>query len=56
MVWLRWAFHIAVQLVPVLLSIDWNRPKSNTYYIPKYPKPHRRQRKSYSFLFNKRRK
>lgn len=46
----RWVFKIALQLIPVLIGIDWNRPRRNEplikrdYYQP-LNKPRRRYKR-----------
>lgn len=34
----RWVFKIAIQIIPVLLGIDWGRPKPHEKFLDFKPR------------------
>jgi hypothetical protein len=33
LIW-KWVFKIAIQIIPILLGIDWGRPKNGERLLP----------------------
>lgn len=40
----KWVFKIALQVIPVLLGIDWARPKPGEKLLPRSSRPYKRRR------------
>lgn len=39
----KWVFKIAIQIIPILLGIDWARPKHGERVLPNFRKYKKRK-------------
>lgn len=47
----RWVFKIAIQVIPILLGIDWARPKPDEKFLDFKPRKKKRTRNFFDDIY-----